>query len=642
MDEPVQAPRGRLKIFFGYAAGVGKTYAMLDEAQELFANGIDVVAGYIEPHTRPETMRLLKGLPVLPPKEIEYKGIKLKEFDVDAALKRAPAIILIDELAHTNAPGSRNKKRYQDVDELLAAGVDVYTTINVQHIESLNDTVGDITKVSVNETVPDYVFDAADQVKIIDVETDELLRRLEAGKVYQPDRATAAMHNFFTTENLRALREIAVRKAAERISHENQTIAQGTEKPAGAKLLVCVGHSASSARCVRWGAQMAEALFVPWVAVYVENRERDDLTDEQKRQKHANITLAERLGAEIITLSGADVAGVIAEYARLSGITSIVIGKNRQHRLFKTEIEDKLIDLLPNVEMHVIPEDESDSPARARRWNTDWVRLGWADALKTVALLIAATAVSYLLQVLNVGDQNIIMCYILAVLLISRFTQGYAPGIVSSVVSMLVFNFLFTEPYFSFHAINREYPVTFVIMLATSIVTSALTATINRQARLAAKRERRTETLFEISRKLLAAGDVRGIIDVVADYIIGIFNRSVIVYTNPLEASQFAVAKMSDESPDFLLSADEKAVAAWCFVNQKQAGAGTDTLAKAGALYIPVISRGHSLGVIGISCEKSRPSTNSLFFLQLIAAQMAMALERQALADAQSPAIPAS
>ena len=627
--------RGRLKIFFGYAAGVGKTYAMLDEAQELFHNGVDVVAGYIEPHTRPETMRLLEGLPILPTKEYVYRNITLKEFDLDAALRRAPAVILIDELAHTNVPGARNKKRYQDVEELLGAGIDVYTTINVQHIESLNDVVSDITKVIVAETVPDYIFDMADQVKIIDVETDDLLRRFEAGKVYRPERAAAAMQNFFTQENLRSLREIAVRKAAERISHVNQSGRQISERTVNSKLLVCVSHSPSSARCIRWAAQMAEAFIIPWVAVYVESRERDDLTEEQRQYKHANITLAERLGAEIITLSGADVAEVIAEYAKISGITSIVIGKNRQRRWFRTEFEDKLISLLPNIEIHVIPENAASDSSDLRHWRNIWMQLGWPDAMKSVLLFAAATGISFLLWILNIGDQNIIMCYILSVLAVSRITQGYVYGIVTAIVSVFAFNYFFVQPYYTFTAVGRGYPITFIIMLAVAVLTSTLTATVDRQARLAVKRERRTETLWEISRKLLATRSVKEIVDLIADYIMNIFGRSAIVYTNPQGDSTIAIAAAQDDNPEFMTSEKEKAVATWCFVNQKEAGAGTDTLMNAGAIYMPVVSQGKSLGVIGISCAKTQPSTNSRFFLQVIAWQMALALERQELADAQ-------
>jgi len=636
-----ESPRGKLKIFFGYAAGVGKTYAMLDEAQELFGDGADVLAGYIEPHVRPETLSLLNGLPLLPPRTILYKNIELKEFDLDAALKRKPAIILVDELAHTNAAGTRNKKRYQDVEELLNAGIDVYTTINVQHIESLNNVVSDIAKVTVHETVPDYIFDRADKVKIIDMEPDELLRRFEEGRVYRPERAQTAMNNFFTKENLRLLREIAMRKAADRISHENLNGKQLSEKSAGSKLMVCVSHTPSSAKSIRWAARMAEAFFIPWVAVYVENRDPDDLSEEQKKCKHYNIGLAERLGAEVVTLSGLDVAEVLAEYARLSGITNIVIGKSRTRRWLKPALEDQLIALLPNIEIHIMPDNDRDEPRIRKRSNNvlNMLRnLSLVDTLKSVALLALATAFSLALEYLKIGDQNVIMVYILTVLIISRVTKGRVYGIVSSVVSVLLFNFFFTDPFYTFTAIAPGYPITFMIMLFAALLTSTLTARVKTQAKLAVKREQRTEILYEISRKLLATRGERNIINLINDNIVKIFGRSVIFYTgfypDPVQKSG-VVLKMDGEKADFFHREDERAVAQWSYNNQKQAGAGTDTLMGAGAYYIPVVSQGKSLGVIGLSCENGIPSTSSKYFLQLIVSQAAMALERQALSDEQ-------
>ncbi|MDP4119815.1 MAG: sensor histidine kinase KdpD [Bacillota bacterium] len=629
--------RGKLKIFFGYAAGVGKTYAMLDDAQEQLKNGIDVLVGYVEPHTRPETLNLLEGLPSLPPKNVIYKNIELKEFDLDAALKRKPELILVDELAHSNAEGVRNKKRYQDIEELLNAGIDVYTTVNVQHIESLNNVVGDITKITVHETVPDYIFDRADKVKIIDIEPDELLRRFEEGKIYRPERARTAMNNFFTKENLRLLREIAMRKAADRISHENQTVRHMSEKMANSKLLVCVSHSPSSAKCIRWAARMAEAFYIPWAAVYVESQDPDSLTEEEKKTKRSNIELAEKLGAEIVTLSGVDVAVVIAEYAKLSGITNIVIGKSQHKKLFKEDLEDQLIGLLPNIEIHIIPNYKKNAASGfglRRKLSDKNIYFSWSDSFKTILFLILATGISYELRAIQIGDQNLIMVYILSVLLVSRMTKGHIYGIVSSVLSVLTYYFIFAGPNITFSKIAPGYPLTFLIMLLVALVTSTLTARIKTQAKLAVKREQRTETLYEISKKLLATRGLENIIKLTNENIIKLFNRSVIFYTNP-ETDDGHILQAPKENAAFLKKQDEKAVANWAFMNQKQAGTGTDTLMGAGAFYMPVISGGKSLGVLGISCEKGRLSQNSRFFLQLIASQVAMALERQALSDEQ-------
>ncbi len=636
-----ESTRGKLKVFFGYAAGVGKTYAMLDEAQEIAATGIiDLVVGYVEPHARPETLHLLEGLPMLPPKIVSYKGIELREFDVDAALERRPDLILVDELAHTNAEGMRNRKRYQDVEELLNAGIDVYTTVNVQHIESLNNIVGDITKINVNETVPDYIFDQADKVKIVDVEPDELLQRFEEGKVYRPDRAATAMDNFFTQTNLKLLREIAMRKVADRISHDNQSERQVTEKMASSKLMVCVSHFPASARCIRWAARMASAVFIPWVAVYVESKDADELTEEQQRCARTNLALAERLGAEIITLCGLDVADAIAEYAKLSGITNIVIGKSRHRHLLRTNFEDRLSALLPNTEIHVIPDIGGFASKNVRRpWRRDLI-FSWNDTAKTVGLLVAATALSYGLTALHIGDQNIIMLYILAVLIISRITRGFIYGVLASVASVLLFNFLFTHPFFTFNAIAPGYPVTFLIMLLVAIITSTMTARVKTQARLAVRSEQRTEILYEINRKLLVTRGQRNIIDQINSYVMKLFDRSVVFYTDPTSAENAIVLKKPGDERDDLACNEEAAVANWSYINQKPAGAGTDTLQGASGFYLPVVSQGKTLGVIGLFREPDVAllSQDSKFFLQLIVSQAAMALERQAFSDAQRKA----
>lgn len=634
---------GRLKIFFGYAAGVGKTYAMLDEAQEQYKCGVDVLAGYIEPHTRPETMQLLHGLPALPPKTLLYRNIELKEFDLDEALKRKPQLILVDELAHTNAEGVRNRKRYQDIEELLNAGIDVYTTVNVQHIESLNDVVEDITKVRVQETVPDYIFDRADKIKLIDIEPDELLNRFQEGKIYRPEQAQTAMRNFFTGENLRLLREIAMRKATDRISNENQHERRLSEKRANTKMLVCIGPSPSSARCIRWTARAAEAFRANWVALYVESIESERLTREQQKTIRANMDLAEKLGAEIVTLTGRDIAVTVSEYAKLSGMTNIVVGKSRNKKtlrsLFEMDFEDKLISLLPSIEVHIIPGSNTrrnyKKPRRAGR--DQKFSFSWTDAVKTLSLLAAASLLSFGLRWLNIGEQNIIMVYILSVLVISRVTGGYMYGIIASVISVLTFNFLFTEPYFTFTALQSGYPLTFVIMLLIALITSTLTVRIKTEARLAVQREHRTEALYEINKKLLATRGLDNIVILTNEYVVNLFGRSVVLFTaDPEHGADGSVRQAAtDIDSSFLNSADEKAVAHWVFLNQKCAGAGTDTLMGAGAFYMPIISQGKVLAVLGISCAKGKLDHNTRLFLHMIASQVAMALERQHLSDEQ-------
>jgi Osmosensitive K+ channel histidine kinase len=635
--------QGRLKIFFGYAAGVGKTYAMLDEAGNQLKNGIDVVVGYIEPHTRPETMQMLEGLPSISPKVYQYRNIQLKEFDLDAALVRKPEIILVDELAHSNAEGVRNKKRYQDIEELLNAGIDVYTTVNVQHIESLNDVVQNITKISVRETIPDYIFDNANKIKLIDIEPDELLRRLEEGKIYRPERAETAMNNFFTKENLRLLREIAMRKAVERISFGNQNEKSMANKMASMKMIVCVSCSPSSAKCIRWTARTAEAQHAPWLAVYVEKPDSVNLSEPQRKELQANLELAERLGAETVTLTGDDVAVVVAEYAKLAGITNVTIGKSRTKRsltsLFEADLEDRLIDLLPTVEIHIIPSSSTKKTYRKTRKPliSSNLQFSWYELLKSLLILILATVFSFALRALHIGDQNVIMVYILSVLIISRITTGYVYGVISSIMSVLAFNFFFTVPYYTFNAIQPGYPITFLIMLIVALITSASTVRIRTETRSAVERERRTEVLYEINKKLLVTRGLEKIVALTSDYISKLFERSVIIYTH--DPGDGAVGTLleypSEKDASFMLSEDERAVAHWVFMNQKRAGAGTDTLMGAGAFYMPVISQGNVLGVIGLSCVSGNLNQYQRAFLRRIASQVAMALERQYLSDEQ-------
>lgn len=636
--------RGKLKIFLGYAAGVGKTYAMLDEAQEQSKKGTDVVAGYIEPHTRPETLLQLEGLPSIPPLELNYKGIQLREFDLEAALKRQPEIILVDELAHTNAAGVRNRKRYQDIEELLNAGIHVYTTVNVQHIESLNDVVESITKISVKETIPDYVFDQADLVRLIDIAPEELLRRFEEGKVYRADQAATAMQNFFSKENLRLLREIALRKVAERIGNENLNEYSHTEKTVSQRFMVCMSPSPSSAKCIRWTARTAEAFHAPWTVLYVENLEQRNLNQEQQKNIRDHMELAARLGAQIVTLSGFDIAATIAEYARLTGITNIVIGKSRRKRsivgFLKTDLEDQLIQELSNTEIYIIPDNDMTRTSKQRKqfqWRENFY-FSWKDTLKSFGLLAAAYVVSRFLQRYDTGDINIVMIFILAVLMISKVTTGYGYGILGSIISVLVLDFFFVKPYLTFDTIQPGYPLTFFIMLLVALLTSTMVVRVKTQAKAAVTRERKTEVLYEINKKLLSTRGLEHIINLTMEYVTSIFGRAVIFYKeDPVNGKHgYTLSKEREETTFLLLSPEEEAVAHWVFVNKKRAGAGTDTLMGATGFYMPIISQGNVLGVLGISCEEGNIlNHDNRTFLRMIASLVAMALERQRLSDEQ-------
>ncbi|WP_099223969.1 sensor histidine kinase [Listeria costaricensis] len=640
----IQEEGGKLKIYFGYAAGVGKTYAMLNDAREQAESGRDVVIGYLEPHARPETLELAKGLETLSPKKVLHRNIQLTEFDLDGALARKPELILVDELAHTNAEEMRNKKRYQDIEELLAAGIDVYTTVNVQHIESLNDIIAGITQIVVQETIPDQFFDQADTVKLIDIDPDELLKRLAQGKIYQPDRAGVAMRNFFTKDNLKLLREIALRKAADRISFENSRISILTDKFASMKLLVCIGLAPSSSRLIRWGARAAEAFHAPWTVLYVDDGDTEKILPEEKRALRENLELAERLGAEIVTLNGDNLAETIAEYAKQSGVTDIVVGKSRRKRrligLWEEYLEDQIISEIHNIEIHIIPAEMAvGRKAKSRRRRQFIKPITWHDTAKMMGLLVLATLVSLGLSELGIGDQNVIMVYILSVLIISRITEGYLYGVLGSLLGVLLFNFFFTTPVYTFNTIQAGYPVTFAIMLIVALVTSALTVRIKKQAKQAVAKEHRTEVLYEINKQLLVTRNLAGIAELTNDYVARLFGRSAVFFLeDPLSGHAPAFQQVADEAgADKLLTEDEQAVAHWVFKNKKRAGAGTDTLMGAMGHYMPVISQGQVLGVLGVYClkEKGLLTQDNRLFLRMITSQVAIALERQKLSDEQ-------
>lgn len=644
-DEDKRITRGHLKIFFGYAAGVGKTYAMLDDAKVQYQSGVDVVIGHIRPETGLETQRLMQGIPVLSTKYLGNTGEGF-EFDIEAALERKPRLIVVDELAHTNLPGVRNRKRFQDVEELLNAGIDVYTTVDVWHIESLKDIVQEITLIPVAETVPDYIFDHADKVKLIDMEPDELLRRIETWIDSHSEDSTVreSLKPFLTKENLKLLREVAMRKAADRISHINQSEGIPSDKGTNTKILVCISSSPSSARCIRLSARMAEAFHAPWVVVYVENDENAMLTEEAKKCYQANIELAEQLGAEIATLNGRDIAGAIAQYARLSGVTNIVIGKSRTKKLLRgrmgVDLEDKLISLLGNIEIHIIPDN---TPIRnyskiRKKLQGSKISFSFGDLFKTLGILLAVTGLSGLLALFDMKNQNFIMLYILSVLVISRITSGYIYGIVGSILCVIIDNYFFMEPYYTLNIFQQDYPITFVVMLLTALITSTMTNRIKEQAELAQDREQRIEVLYEINKKLLVTRGLDNIVTLTGEYITKIFNRSIIFYdSDPFDGGRGQVTLVSgEEEADFLLSSKESTVAHWVFINQKRAGAGTDTFMEAEAYYMPVISQGNVLGVIGVSCRNGAIlSQYHRAYLRRISSLVAMALERQHLSDEQ-------
>lgn len=403
--------RGHLKIFFGYAAGVGKTYAMLKAAHAAKRRGLDIVVGYVEPHTRPQTLALLDGLEQLPTLTVSHKGISLHEFDLDGAIKRAPQLILVDELAHTNAEGCRHSKRYQDVEELLRAGIDVYTTVNVQHIESLNDMVASITGVTVRERVPDHLFDDADQVELVDIEPEELIDRLHAGQIYQEAQANRALEHFFSIENLTALREIALRRCADRINKMSEKVksARGSGYFTDEHILICLSSSPTNAKIIRTAARMADAFKGSLTALFVETPEFASMSEANKQQLRSNIHLAQQMGAAIETVYGDDIAFQIAEFARLSGVSKIVMGRASARRKFfgKPSLTERLTNAAPNLDIYIIPDKATTAYRRPKRTQAKPLHFSWADLLKTLLILAACTAIGYLFELLGFSEANI-------------------------------------------------------------------------------------------------------------------------------------------------------------------------------------------------------------------------------------------
>ncbi len=636
-DEEVNQNKGHLKIFFGYAAGVGKTYAMLEAAHIAKQQGIDVVAGYIEPHERPKTAALLNGLEVIPTKEVTYNGMILHEFDIDAALQRSPELILVDELAHTNAEGCRHAKRYQDIKELLRAGIDVYTTVNVQHIESLCDVVASITEVVVRERIPDSIFDHADQVELIDIEPQDLIERLSMGNVYRENQAKQAVENFFTVENLTALREIALRRCADRVNilTENARIKNNGDYHTDEHILVCLSSSPSNEKIIRTAARMAFAFKGTFTALFVETPDFSVMSEDNVKRLRSNMRLAEQLGAKIETVYGEDVPFQIAEFARLSGVSKIVIGRSsaaKRHLFSKPTLTEKLILLAPNLDVHIIPDTVSNTSIyrlkKAKKKN--FIVFSVADILKCIGILIVSSLIGMIFQKLEFDEANIITVFVLGVLVTAVTTKHQVYSLLSSIVSVLVFNFLFTEPKFSLQAYDKGYPVTFLIMFLAAFLTGSLAIRIKNQARQAARSAYRTKVLFDTNQLLQQAKDKNEIVSVTSNQLIKLLGKDIIFYLADGEKLEVPRIFSTDEKDLSACTSDnEKAVAGWVLKNNKHAGATTGTLSNAKCLYLAVRSTNMVYGVVGIVMDESPidPFENSI--LLSILGECALALENE-------------
>lgn len=637
-DAESESSEGKLRLFFGYAAGVGKTYAMLQAAQAMKREGREVVIGYIEPHARPETQALTEGLEELPRLEIPYRGSVLQEFDLDATLARKPEFVLVDELAHTNAPGCRHAKRWQDVEELLAAGINVLSTLNVQHVESLNDVVAEISGVQVRETVPDSVLERADEVTIIDVSPDDLLERLRQGKIYVPKQAAFALEKFFRKNNLVALREMALRHAADRVHDDVEVARLGSASnrpwPTNERLLVCVGPSPSSAKVVRAAKRLADRIHAPWIALHIESASAAQWSDTDRQQLHRNLKLAESLGGEIVQAFGDDVSQELLAYASSRNVTKIVVGKTGAQTLRWWRRPNSLVDRLLRdsrnmdvVVVHGIDEASPDSTT----WFSSSSELSSLKWLEAFVYTVAATLITILMNRAGFSEANLVMVYLLSVVATAA-RCGSLPSIAASVASVLIFDLLFTEPYYRVTVYDSQYLVTFAVMLIVGFLSSTLTSRVRYQADIARRNERRAEALYRLSRRLASTVKTADLLRETEQIISEVFDAYAVIY---LPNEERKVRPILGHVASFAASAKEFAAAQWVLDHNEPAGAGTNTLPSSEALYIPLSTPDNVAGVMAIQPAKNNAqlSIDARQLLETYATQIAFAIERNRLSE---------
>lgn len=635
--------RAKLRIYLGYAPGVGKTFSMLSAARDMHDANAEVVVGIVETHGRYDTAALVLGLELLPRRIVEYRGRKLEEFDLDAALARKPKILLVDELAHTNAEGLRHAKRWQDVLELLDAGIDVFTTLNIQHIESLNDVIEQITGVRVRETVPDSLLARADEIELVDVPPEELLDRLREGKVYLSEQAARAVDNFFRRGNLLALRELALRRAADRVdldvlAHREEHEIKKTW-PTQERIVVCVGPAPASARLVRAAARMAAGLRAPWAAAYVDSVGVAPMSHADRERLEAHLRLAESLSAEIVRLSGTKISAALLDYCRQHNVTRIIIGKPTHSRLrdvLRGSLLDEVVRGSGDIDVHVISGDVGAAPAPSpprglkREVHIDWGAYGWAAGLVAVATAVSAIGRTVF------ALPDIVMLYLLAIMIVAtRF--GRWPSVTAAFLSVASYDFFFVPPYYTLTVADARHTLTFLMMFTTGIVISGLTLRIRRQEQQARSRERQTAALYALSRELAAAPDEKEVAEALARHAADVFQSPTAV----LLAGRSGVPEVVAKVLDVPYEAQEDGVARWVLEHARPAGLGTDTLPGSRVKCVPLRAGGAALGVLalGASTGDNRLAEDR-HFLDAYVRQAGMALERARLAeDAKAQAL---
>jgi len=637
-DEEARERRAKLKIFFGFAPGVGKTYRMLQVARDLVIEQkvADVVVGVVETHKRFDTGALLLGLELLPRSRIDYRGKLLEELDLDGALARKPRLLIVDELAHTNAPGSRHAKRWQDVLELLDAGIDVFTTVNVQHVESLNDVVAQITGVQVRETIPDSILERADEIELVDIAPEELLARLREGKVYLPEQARRAADHFFRRGNLLALRELALRRMAQHVDEDVREFREqhgvSATWPTGERILVCVGPAPSSARLIRTAARLAAGLRAPWVAAYVDAAALGGIGEPDRERLEAHLRLAESLGAAVIRLSGTRTSQALLAYARKENVTRIVIGKPTHSRLrdrLRGSLLDDVVRGSGDIELVVISGDPQEARPDPRAEDGGHASFAPTDWLAAVGLVAATSALAALLRrIAQVPDVE--MLYLLAVM-IASLRLGRGPSLLTAGLSVAAYDFFFVPPFLTFRVSDISYLMTFAMMFIVSFLLSEFMTRIRRQEQDALAREERTAALYALSSELGAAVDLTTVGEATARLAARSFEASAFVLRAEADGALRALASHPREAT---LERNEQAVARWALEHGRPAGLGTDTLPGSRALAVPLRAGAEAYAVLALLPRSPRPlRSEQRGFLDAFCRQAALALERARLAE---------
>jgi two-component system, OmpR family, sensor histidine kinase KdpD len=625
--EEEQATRGKLKIFFGMSAGVGKTYEMLTAAHRARTRGLDVVIGIVETHGRPETGALLAGLPALPRKVLTYKGTTLDEMDLDAIVARRPQLVLVDELAHSNVPGSRHTKRFQDVLEILDRGIDVYSTLNVQHLESRAGAVAQITGSIVRETVPDSVLDLADEVELIDIPPDDILKRLAEGKVYAPERSQQAIQNFFQKGNLTALREMSLRVTAERVDHQLREYMQSKRIAgpwkSGQRLLLGVSCSPHSVPLIRWARRMSYAMDASWIAVHVETSR--SLSGREREQLAANIKLAGELGAEILTTADEDVAEALVRVAREQNATQLIVGKPRRGYSVRKTLLDRVMAESGDLDVYVVGGDDMRSASSTLRFPRLHSRP--AHYAAAAAIVCGVAALSYPVH-WTIGYQTVSLILLLTVALLS-LKLGAGPVLLGAAISALVWNYFFIPPQFTFAIKSGQDILMFFSYFAIAAIAGTLTARIRAREMAVRMREERATALYSLTRDLSNAQNQDDVARTAASNIHKYFTADVALFLSDADGEVFTSAHPASTFP---LDEKEFGVAAWVYWNEKKAGKFTDTLPFATATYYPMSGPRYPLGVIGVRlADKERLTLEQERLLENFIRQIASSLEREQL-----------